>query len=108
MAASKFQLNNLIVDRNTLQLEGSTEEIMPLEPLSKKAEAFGLSVQTCNGNDPQDIINTIAAIDSETQATFIIAETTKGFGVSFIQDKAAWHHKVPSEEELDCAIQELE
>ena len=110
MAAAKFQLNNLIVivDRNTLQLAGKTEEIMPLEPLDKKAEAFGLSVRTCNGNDPQDIIDTIHAIHSETQATFVIAKTQKGYGVSFIQDKAAWHHKVPSETELHCAIQELE
>lgn len=110
MAAAKFGLNNLIVivDRNTLQLAGKTEEIMPLEPLDKKAEAFGLSVRTCNGNDPQDIIDTINAIRSETQATFVIAKTQKGHGVSFIQGKAAWHHKVPSEAELHCAIQELE
>lgn len=110
MAAAKFGLDNLVVilDRNTLQLAGRTEDIMPLEPIDKKSQAFGALVTTCNGNDPSDIINAIQTAQPKKQALFLIAKTTKGYGVSFIQDKPAWHHKIPTDEELAQAVKELQ
>jgi len=111
MAASHFKLDNLIaiVDRNTLQLADRTEKIMALEPLADKFRAFGFSVKEINGNNPEEIINTIkSCITGEGKPHMIIARTTKGKGVSFIEDQPAWHHKIPVGDEIKKAIEELE
>ena len=111
MSAARFQLGNLvvIVDRNTLQLADRTETIMPLEPLADKWRAFGFEVQECSGHDPAALIATIGALDTAgTKPHVIIARTVKGRGVSFIEDQAAWHHKVPVAGQVDRAIEELE
>ena len=111
MAASHFKLDNLIVivDRNGLQLADRTESIMALEPLDKKFEAFGYSVTRINGNDPVQIIE---ALNNCTVGSgkphLILAETTKGKGVSFIENQPAWHHKIPVGDEIQKAIEELE
>jgi len=110
MSASKFQLDNLVVfvDRNRLQLGDRTETIMPLENLSLKWRSFGFEVLSCNGNDPAELLSTIGTMDFENgKPKVIIANTKKGFGVSFIQDNKEWHHKVPNELELTMAMEEL-
>ncbi|MHC4432756.1 MAG: transketolase [Planctomycetota bacterium] len=111
MSAAHFKLDNLIVivDRNRLQLADRTETIMALEPLRQKFEAFGFDVHEANGNDPADLIRTIESLDLQNdRPNAVIAKTTKGKGVSFIEDRAVWHHKVPTGEEVTIAIEELE
>jgi transketolase len=111
MAAAHFKLDNLIwiVDRNTLQLADRTEKIMALEPLDEKFKAFGFDVVKADGNDPASLITAIEGLDLACgKPHVIIARTTKGKGVSFIEDSAPWHHKIPTAEELINAIKELE
>ncbi len=111
MSASRFALGRLIVivDRNTLQLADRTEKIMPLEPLADKWRAFGFDVRECSGHDPAALIDTIAALDvAGSKPHVIIAHTVKGKGVSFIEDQAAWHHKIPVADQVERAIEELE
>ena len=111
MSASRFKLDNLIVivDRNALQLAGRTEAIMPLEPLEEKWRAFGFDVRVTDGNDVAAFVETVEGIDTGNgKPHVVIARTTKGKGVSFIEDQAAWHHRVPTENELSAALRELE
>jgi transketolase len=111
MSAAHFKLDNLIVivDRNMLQLADRTETIMALEPLTQKFEAFGFDVYEVNGNDPAELVRTIESLDLQNgRPNVVIAKTTKGKGVSFIEDKAVWHHKVPTGQEVTVAIEELE
>ena len=111
MSAAHFGLDNLtvIIDRNTLQLADRTETIMGLEPLPEKFESFGFNVIQTDGNDPEKIINAaVKASKTIGKPSVIIAKTIKGKGVSFIEDKAAWHHKIPIGDEITSAIKELE
>lgn len=111
MSASRFKLDNLIVinDRNTLQLADRTEVIMPLEPLAEKWRAFGFDVMVTDGNDVAAFVETVEGIDTGNgRPHVVIARTTKGKGVSFIEDRAAWHHRTPTEDELSVALRELE
>ncbi len=111
MSASRFELGRLvaIVDRNTLQLADRTEKIMPLEPLAAKWQAFGWDVHECGGHDPAALIATIAGLDlAGTKPHVVIARTTKGKGVSFIEDQASWHHRIPVGNQVEQAIEELE
>lgn len=110
MSAAKFKLDHLIavIDRNRVQLDGTTDNIMPTDPLDQKWAAFGWNVITCDGHD-------IAALDQAfTQAkantgcpTVIIAKTVKGKGVSFMEGKNSWHGAVISDESLALALAEL-
>jgi transketolase len=111
MSAAHFKLDNLvwIIDRNTLQLADRTEVIMGLESLSDKLKAFGFDVHCTDGNAPQAIIETIEALDMNNQKPkVVIAKTTKGKGISFIEDQSAWHHRIPAGDEVVRAIEELE
>ena len=111
MSAAHFKLDNLIVivDRNTLQLADKTESIMALEPLVDKWKAFGFDVQVTQGNDVEKFIEIIEGLNmSNGQPHVVIARTIKGKGVSFIEDKAIWHHKIPVGDQITQAIEELE
>ncbi len=111
MSAARFRLSNLIVivDRNTLQLADRTERIMPLEPLAAKWRAFGFDVQETDGHDPAALIATLGRLDLAGELPHVlIARTIKGKGVSFIEDQAAWHHKIPVADQVTRAIEELE
>lgn len=111
MSAAHFKLDNLIaiLDRNTLQLADRTESIMALEPLADKFRAFGFDVQEIDGHNHQELIDAIAkAKETKGAPHLILAHTTKGKGVSFIEDQPAWHHKIPVGDEIASAIQELE
>lgn len=111
MSAAHFKLDNLVavVDRNTLQLADRTETIMALEPLADKWRSFGFGVRETDGNDPQTFITTVRELDFHAgRPHALIARTVKGKGISFIEDRAAWHHKIPVGEQVREAIEELE
>lgn len=111
IAAAHYKLDNLvvIVDRNGLQITGPTEMVNPLEPLADKFRAFGFAVCEIDGNDTQALVEVFDRIPFETgKPNLVLAHTIKGKGVSFIENSLKWHHRVPSDEEYDSAIQELE
>ena len=111
MAAHKYKLDNLcmIADVNGLQIDGPTEEIMPLEPLDQKFEAFGIHAIVCDGHDFDALHAALEeARATKGQPTMILAQTVKGKGVSFMENVAGWHGKAPSEEEYRQAKAELE
>jgi len=110
MSAAHYQLDNLtvVVDRNTLQITGRTEEVMRLEPLADKFRAFGYAVRTVDGNNIADLVNVMEQLPFETgKPSLILARTVKGKGVSFIEDIASWHHRVPTSDEYAMAMAEL-
>lgn len=110
MCAAKYQLDNLfvIVDKNKLQLAGLTADIMPLDPLDVKWAAFGFAVSECDGNDPLQLIEQLEAMQGRSGAPqVLIAHTIKGKGVSFIEARPEWHHRVPKGDEVVAALEEL-
>ncbi|WP_459675100.1 transketolase [Acidisoma sp. 7E03] len=108
MAAGHRGLGNLtaIIDRNRLQQGARTEETNRLDPLADKWAAFGWQVQEVDGHDV-DALHRALSAPSGTQPRCIIAHTIKGKGVSFIEDRVEWHHKVPSAEQVEQAAKEL-
>lgn len=110
MAASKFKADNLIaiVDRNHVQLDGTSDEIMPLGNLADKFKAFGFEVFTCNGHDVEALSDTIDLAKAvKGKPSVILAETVKGKGVSFMEGKNTWHGKAINDEECKLALAEL-
>ncbi len=111
MSAAHYRLDNLvvIVDRNELQISGPTEQVMALESLVDKFTAFGYAVRTCNGNDIGELMRVFAAIPFVPgKPNLILARTTKGKGVSFMENALNWHHRVPTDDELTRALAELD
>jgi transketolase len=110
MAASHHRLDNLtaIVDHNTLQITGRTREVCSNEPLDEKFRAFGWAVLTVNGHDIPELTAALSQPPGDGRPACIIANTAKGRGISFIEDVAKWHHRVPSEQELRQALCELD
>ena len=109
LVAAHYGLDNMIVinDKNKLQLAGSTRDIMNTDPLAEKWRAFGLAVSECQGNDMASVVSALEQPPVSGKPRVIIAHTEKGFGISFIQGKAEWHHRVPKGEEIDRALEEL-
>lgn len=110
MFANKYQLGNVIafVDRNFLQTDGSSEDVMPLEPLAPKWEAFGWATRTIDGHDFGQIAEAVEEARRQTkQPTMIIARTVKGKGVSFMENVVGWHGTPPNDEEAMAALEEL-
>jgi transketolase len=110
MAANKYHPNNLIafVDCNGRQSGGSINEIMPLGLLSEKWHSFGWSVLEIDGHDIRQILNAIkAAQDIKENPVVILAQTTKGKGVSYMENDNSWHQKTPSDEQMKIAEMEL-
>ncbi len=110
MLAGREKLRNLIaiVDRNNIQIDGFTEDIMPMEPLKARWESFGWHVLEINGHNFEEIINAI----EEAKAIFekpsvIIAHTIPGRGVAEFERKYEWHGKPPNKEEAEMALKEL-
>jgi len=104
MSASHYKLDKLIalVDRNNLQIDGNTEDVMQLEPLTKKWEAFGWHVIECNGNDMESIINAYTlAKQVKEKPSVIIAHTKMGAGIPEIENDYHWHGKAPSKEIIE-------
>jgi len=111
MTAAKFGLDNLIaiVDRNFMQIDGSTEDIMPLEPFADKYRAFNWNVIECDGNDIAAFIRAVEQAKTLTgRPTVIVANTVPGKGVSFMEGDYTWHGKPPNKEQAERALQELE
>tara|TARA_Y100000034_G_C6850621_1_gene385890 strand:- start:197 stop:1045 length:849 start_codon:yes stop_codon:yes gene_type:complete len=109
--AAKHKLNNLIaiLDRNYIQIDGDTEDIMPLDPLDKKYLAFNWNVVTITGHDMKKIVKTLQqAKKNKNKPLMIIANTVPGKGVSFMENDYTWHGKPPKVEEAKIALQELE
>lgn len=110
MLASHYKLDNItaFVDRNKMQIDGPTEQVMSLEPLGDKWRAFGWNVIEINGHDMRQILE---ACEKATQVTgkptLVIAHTIKGKGVSFMEGAVAFHGKAPNADEYRIALKEL-
>jgi transketolase len=99
----------VILDYNKLQITGPNKEVMKLEPLSPKFEAFGCSVREINGHDLASIKQTLQDVPFEKgKPSLIIAHTIKGKGVSYMENAIKWHHGVPNYAQYQQAMEELE
>jgi len=110
MLAAKYKLSKLItiVDYNGVQLDGTIEEVMPLEPLKQKWESFNWTALEIDGHNMADVLGALdQARQSKDKPTVIIARTVKGKGVSFMEGKAAWHGRALTEDEYNQAMEEL-
>lgn len=110
MSASKYRLDNLtaIIDYNRLQVDGFVDDVMPIEPLGLKWEAFGWHVLEINGHSIAEILAALSeAKNIKHKPTCIIAHTIKGKGVSFMENRPEWHGKAPNEEQYRQALIEL-
>jgi transketolase len=110
MFGHKYKLDKVIafVDRNRLQTDGDTEDIMPLDPLPEKWRAFGWNVHEIDGNDLEQILQVVARSRAERgKPTMIIANTIKGKGVSFMENACEWHSGPPNPEDYQRALREL-
>lgn len=111
MAANKYHLDNLVafIDRNGLQISGSTENVMPLESIQARWTAFGWDVYTADGDEIPSLVETLDRINfSNGKPHLVISKTTKGLGVDFMENVAKWHHGVPNEEQYRQAVSDIE
>ncbi|MTD13238.1 transketolase [Nakamurella sp. YIM 132087] len=108
MTASHYALENLtaVVDRNRLQQGARTEDTKQLEPLADKWAAFGFEVRTVDGHDITQLLQAFSG-STTGKPVAVIADTIKGKGVSFIEDRVEWHHKVPTAQQVEDALKEL-
>lgn len=110
MFAGKHRLNNLtaIMDRNNIQIDGYTEDVMPIEPLKDKYEAFNWHVLEIDGHNLEEILDAINKAKAiYEKPVMIIANTIPGKGVEFMEDLPAWHGKPPKGDEAKKALQEI-
>lgn len=109
MTASHYELEALtaIVDRNRLQQGARTEDTKRLEPLSDKWTSFGFEVRSIDGHDFEQLLAALRPTGSGGRPVCVIANTIKGKGVSFMEDRAEWHHKVPDASQVQTAVEEL-
>ena len=111
MAGHQYKLDNLvaIIDRNHLQISGNTEDVMALESIKERWTAFGWDVKMMNGDDMDDIVKTIDSIDyNNGKPHLLVSNTTKGKGVSYMENVAKWHHGMPNEEQYKQALAEID
>ncbi len=111
MSAAHYKLDNLvaIIDRNQLQISGPTEEVMKLENIQERWNSMGWQVNQVDGHDIHGMISFFQDIPlSQNKPQLLIANTTKGKGVSFIENNYKWHHKVPNNDEYELALKEIE
>lgn len=110
MSGSHFGLDNLcaLIDRNRLQISGSTEDVMAQDPLSERWVSFGWNVIGCDGHDLAAIDEALAKAEQTAGApSVIILDTVKGYGSPVMENKASWHHHLPTEEEYEQIIADL-
>jgi transketolase len=110
LTASHYKLDNLcaIVDKNTLQITGPTNEVCNTEPLDDKFESFGWAVKHVDGHDIaalKEVFSTLPFVKGKP--SLVIAHTVKGKGVSFMENQLSWHHGVPNQEQYTQALEEL-
>ena len=110
MATSQYKLDNLvaIIDRNMIQIDGRTEEIMSLEPYKSKWESFGWEVVEIDGHDFVQLLRTFSSVPFKSgKPSLIIARTTKGKGISFMENNHEWHGKALKDEHARIARNEV-
>ncbi len=110
MFASHHKLDNLIVflDRNQLQIDGPTEDVISIEPIVSKWKSFGWHTQEINGHEIEEIVDAIdRAEEIDGKPSMIIAHTVKGKGVTFMEGSLAFHGKAANDEQLEIALDEL-
>ncbi len=110
MCAAQYELDNLvlIVDRNRIQQGDFTENIINMNPLGDKWRAFGWSVVEVDGHDYGELLRVLGSVPAKPgRPTCVIANTIKGHGVSFMENKPEWHHGIPTDAQLAAAIDEL-
>jgi transketolase len=110
MAAGHYRLDNLvgIIDKNQLQIDGWTKDVMNVDPLEDKYRAFGWHVVVCDGHSITGLSDAFAeARGAKGKPTLIIAKTVKGKGVSFMENQAGWHGRAPTREEMEKGLAEL-
>jgi len=110
MLAAHYKLDNLTVflDHNKLQIDGLNEEIMNVEPIDKKFQAFGWNVLAIDGHSFEEIFKALeTSKNTKGKPTLIIANTVKGKGVSFMENQAGWHGTAPNEEQTSKALSEI-
>lgn len=114
LSGAGHKLTNLtaICDRNTLQIDGCTENIKPLGDIAQKFGAFGWNILEIQGHDFQQILDALRyskQLAQEKQGpVMIVAHTTKGKGVSFMENQAGWHGKAPNQEQYEAALKDLQ
>jgi len=111
LTAAHYKLDNLcaIVDKNTLQITGPTANVCNTDPLDKKFESFGWAVKHVDGHNLQKLTDTLTSLPFVSgKPSLVIAHTIKGKGISFMENQVKWHHGVPSAEQYDLAITELD
>jgi len=110
MCAAHYKLDNFvaIIDNNNLQIDGAVDKVMSPYPYDKKLEAFGLYTQIVDGHDFDALAQAFANARAEKgRPSAIVLKTTKGKGVSFMENNAGWHGKAPNEEQYNTAVAEL-
>jgi transketolase len=110
MAAAGWKVDNLtaILDRNHLQNDSCVDTQMPIEPVADKWRAFGWHVIEIDGHDMAQVVDALETAETIAgKPTMIVAETIKGCGVSFMENKVEWHGRAPCEEEAACALEEI-
>jgi transketolase len=110
MAAGNFHLDNLtaIIDHNRLQISGPTVNVMNSEPLADKYRAFGFDVVEIDGNDMRQLVDTLQTRNTPGRPKLILADTIKGKGISFAKNRPEWHHKIPTPEQYQQGLAELD
>lgn len=108
MSAVKYKLDNLtfILDRNNIQIDGTSDDVLPLEPLVDKLTAFGLAVSEIDGHNIKQIIKTLS-LRPKKKPQMIIAKTVPGRGVDFMTNDYRWHGRVPDVEQATAALKQL-
>ena len=110
MAGSNYNLDNLvaIIDRNHLQISGDTEDVMKIDSVYDRWTAFGWDVKEINGDNMEEILDAFHNIDYNCgKPHLIVSHTTKGYGVSYMENIAKWHHGMPNAEQYQQAIDEI-
>jgi transketolase len=109
MFANKYKLNNLIafVDRNYMQSDGYSEDVMPMDPVEPKWEAFGWQTYSIDGHDIEQLLATITKAKNAKKPVMILCRTIKGKGISFMENDNNWHGSPPNLEQMEKALNEL-
>lgn len=111
MAANQYKLGNLvaIIDRNHLQISGNTEDVMAIDDIHERWGAFGWEVTDMDGDDAEEAARVLKSIDfSGSRPHLVISNTTKGKGISYMENNAKWHHGMPDAGQYAQAIAEIE
>lgn len=111
MAGNQYHLDNLvaIIDRNHLQISGDTEDVMAIESITERWSAFGWDVSEINGDDMNSIVEAFQNIDyANGKPHLLVSHTTKGKGVSYMENVAKWHHGMPNEQQYQQALAEID